>query len=436
MEYAKNTNNLNISQAPTVINVGTAKGLSSAALKGALSILNVRALNTRIIRDLLRTSYASYYRFIEANSSCWKKAILVTRFICYTVFQILLFCYVRKIRANIIYSICDHTCYFVGGALETSCCAFGIPYFHNMYPYSLCLVLPNRNSFPIQYRKLAPLPSEDLGKDYKYLNNNPRPVPPYMNRDIKQPRSLDSSVMSDCSFVIYAHSFTDAQNHHGWDGAFLNVYDWLSFSVRQLSMKKIIIKAHPNFYSTNHDSDVCKRDREIFEKFISSHSQYLSNSIIINYELNNDELLSCLSPDKTTLLTHHGTVLFDAIDWGFAAYASHTHPLFEFFCSSPVIRFWSDKHSYLELLEQRPGSRAAEDVDTSSIINPYLAFMASSNSAVSTNSWRNLIERFCGMPDGMMWTKPLQLQNYLCKLNQKDIDELVSLLSASVWARG
>ena len=53
--------------------------------------------------------------------------------------------------------------------------------------------------------------------------------------------------------LIYAHSFTDGQMLYGYDG-FINVYDWLIFTINELSKNKnnkIMIKAHPFFLTQN-----------------------------------------------------------------------------------------------------------------------------------------------------------------------------------------
>ena len=54
---------------------------------------------------------------------------------------------------------------------------------------------------------------------------------------------------NNITHLIYAHTFTDAQMLYGYDG-FINVFDWLEFTVKELSKNKnnkILIKAHPGF---------------------------------------------------------------------------------------------------------------------------------------------------------------------------------------------
>ena len=83
----------------------------------------------------------------------------------------------------------------------------------------------------------------------------------YTNKIIKNTRKLPwmSSItfksekinkLSNATHLIYAHSFTDGQLMFGYD-AFVNVYDWIEFTLRVLSKNKknlIFVKAHPWFY--------------------------------------------------------------------------------------------------------------------------------------------------------------------------------------------
>lgn len=69
-----------------------------------------------------------------------------------------------------------------------------------------------------------------------------------------------SSDLGDFDHIVYAHSFTDAQLNYGYDGAFMNVYDWLVFTLDCLieKNKKICLKAHPNFFVLDNLSDVSR----------------------------------------------------------------------------------------------------------------------------------------------------------------------------------
>ena len=123
--------------------------------------------------------------------------------------------------------------------------------------------------------------------------------------------SLDQNIdFSNVSHVIYAHSFTDAQLVYGVDG-FSDTLDWLDFTISKLSKlkTKIVIKGHPNFYNEKPD-ELTKIDNKIFQKIVAKYSSN-ENLIFLNSSIRNYELLKKLNK-KTILITHHGTLIFDA----------------------------------------------------------------------------------------------------------------------------
>jgi len=125
--------------------------------------------------------------------------------------------------------------------------------------------------------------------------------------------------------VVYAQSFIDAQLWYGNDG-FFNVKDWLEFTLEKLSILpgKTIVKAHPNFFNKFADKYV-EYDKKIFNKIIK---KYQSEKIFfINRSVNNKYLLNNLKKN-TIIISHHGTVLLEALYFGFK-------------CISSAATFWS-----------------------------------------------------------------------------------------------
>ena len=66
------------------------------------------------------------------------------------------------------------------------------------------------------------------------------------NTEFSESRKIN---ISSANYLIYAHSFTDAQLIYGND-EFENTLDWLNFTIEHLKEKScnIIVKSHPNFY--------------------------------------------------------------------------------------------------------------------------------------------------------------------------------------------
>ena len=124
-------------------------------------------------------------------------------------------------------------------------------------------------------------------------------------------KELDRKIdFSQVSHVVYAHSFTDAQLPYGTDG-FSDTLDWLIFTIENLvKLKtKIIIKGHPNFYNKN-PNELSKVDKQIFQEIVNKFSDN-KNLIFLNSSIKNFDLLNNIRKE-TILVTHHGTLIFDA----------------------------------------------------------------------------------------------------------------------------
>tara|TARA_B110000971_G_C20006738_1_gene499515 strand:- start:1384 stop:2130 length:747 start_codon:yes stop_codon:yes gene_type:complete len=126
-------------------------------------------------------------------------------------------------------------------------------------------------------------------------------------------------------YIIYAHSFLDAQLWYGNDG-FVNLYDWLEFTIQKLKEKKVkvLVKSHPNFYNKS-ISEFGKIDQK---KFMKLSNKYSSNEVVfLNQPIKNGDLLKIIDK-KTILVSHHGTALLEGLYTGFK-------------CISSISTFWS-----------------------------------------------------------------------------------------------
>ena len=145
----------------------------------------------------------------------------------------------------------------------------------------------------------------------------------------------------------YAHTFTDAQMLYGYD-EFVNVYDWLEFTIKELSKNKnnkILIKAHPGFFHSKFPSENMKYDRKLFFKVIS---QYINNPqiIIIKEPIKNGDLLDKLDK-KTILISHHGSAILEGLFLNFKCIASRAA-----FWSSifKLTNDWNNRSNYKKVL--------------------------------------------------------------------------------------
>ena len=123
-------------------------------------------------------------------------------------------------------------------------------------------------------------------------------------QEIKYKKIRDTN-FKKFDYIIYAHSFTDAQLVWGYDG-FINLYEWLDFTINELtkSNKSVLIKAHPNFYLKN--LEIFSWERKIFLNLINKYKNF--NKIeFINFPVNNYKLMKKLNP-RCIGITHHGSV--------------------------------------------------------------------------------------------------------------------------------
>ena len=154
--------------------------------------------------------------------------------------------------------------------------------------------------------------------------------------------------LENATHLIYAHSFTDGQLMFGYD-AFVNVYDWLDFTLRILSKNKknlIFVKAHPWFYHPKTSTEKMTFDREIFSKLIKKFQS--ENVIFIKEPIENGKIIKKLKKN-TILISHHGTAILEGLFYNFKCITSQkTFWAKEF----KLTNNWLDKNNYKTLLEK------------------------------------------------------------------------------------
>ena len=168
-------------------------------------------------------------------------------------------------------------------------------------------------------KKQTPLKSEILF--YEKILKKPQIIP-YMKKVNFSNISIDKNIKwKEFKYIIYAHSFLDAQMCYGYDG-FTSLYDWLTFTIKVLVKKnvKFIVKSHPNFFN-NTFGEISKTDKYLFRKLQSEYSN--KNIYYINYPVKNLELLNKISK-KTILISHHGTALMEGMYLKYKCISSHS----------------------------------------------------------------------------------------------------------------
>ena len=120
--------------------------------------------------------------------------------------------------------------------------------------------------------------------------------------------------------VVYAHSFFETPFIFGFDG-FLTYFEWLVFTINELLKKnsKILVKAHPNFYS-NITSELVRWDNLLFNK-IKSKYQSNRNVFFLDYAVRNIDLLEKIDT-KAILITRHSTAVLESLFLNFKVISS------------------------------------------------------------------------------------------------------------------
>ena len=203
------------------------------------------------------------------------------------------------------------------------------------YPRTLFVINPNKY---LKYEDALRIKKKNnffyknkLSKNLKKnIVLNPKSLP-WMRR-VNFKKIKNKSIYKSYDYIIYAHSFTDAQLTFGYDG-FSNVYEWLNFTIDFLRKKnkKIIVKAHPNFF--DHKSIIEKKninpltynDSLIYNEIIKKYKND-TKILFINESLNNIEFLKLLDNKKHILITHHGTAIIETAYFRFKTISSAAAP--------------------------------------------------------------------------------------------------------------
>ena len=164
--------------------------------------------------------------------------------------------------------------------------------------------------------------------------------------------SIDNKDYKKYEYIIYAHSFTDSQLEHQYDG-FANTLEWLIFTVNELKKKKknFIIKAHPNFYlksKINGLKQISDWDKKIYKKYIESIIKD-ENILVIDKSVLNYDLVKKLDKNKCVVITKHGSVQLEMTFHNFKVITSKSNfidPKYN------LTNMWSNKNEYKNLLKK------------------------------------------------------------------------------------
>jgi len=225
--------------------------------------------------------------------------------------------------------------------------------FSNRYPRNI-IKTKNKNInkiFQVKYnkKKFSKLENKKIKLKSREVFNSVKDYIPWMYHTKYDRSSFDN--LNKYKYIIYAHSFTDAQLVHGYDG-FLNTFEWLKYTIERLNEKNVnfIIKAHPNFYINTKINAMHERsrwDQKIYYDLINKYSLN-KNILLINKPVENIHVIKRLNK-KCIVITKHGSVQLEMIHNNFKIISSASNlidPKYK------VSNTWKNKAEYQNLLNQ------------------------------------------------------------------------------------
>ena len=310
-------------------------------------IMNIKIQNYNISRYAVPEIYKNYNTYLSRLSFFFESIKVFYSNI--VIFRQIINLDKKKIKAAFI----DHGMYRNGLAMAI----FSnkkIPIYTLGYPKGIFYFINKKNKF-LNYENII-----ELKKTKKLSNKENNLAKNSIRRVIEKTdiipwmKSINfvkkSKKFNDITHVIYAHTFTDAQMLYGYD-EFVNVYDWLEFTVKELTKNKknkIMIKAHPGFFHSKFPTKNMRYDRKLFYKIISKYEKD-SKIVVIKEPIKNGELLRDLNKN-TILISHHGSAILEGLFLNFKFIASDAA-----FWSSKfkLSNNWNTRKNYKRVLNKK-----------------------------------------------------------------------------------
>jgi hypothetical protein len=296
-----------------------------------------------------------------------------------------------------------------------------IPVYHNTYPYRLSRFYINKNkyfseAFFVQPRGQYSPEMRKKGEDEIKKRIFCTESIEYMS-DTSFTDGFD--IKSDADALIYCHSFTDAQQHFGGDNTFLNMLEWLEYTVEKLKHKKIIIKAHPNFYKIGHKTKIFEYDKKIFEEF-KKKLKNRENVLLIDWPVRNRDVLENLSKG-CVLISHHGNALLEGGYLGFKCISSSAAPWKKY----NLFNEWESLFEYEKLLTDFPKLIITDNVKLYEFM---FDLSCSPNSFFNKKSWRVMAAQSIGVEPRLISKDSSILKD----LSDSDLDELAGEIADEI----
>jgi hypothetical protein len=185
--------------------------------------------------------------------------------------------------------------------------------------------------------------------------------------------------------------------------------------------KKVIIKAHPNFYN-NRLGEIAYADKSIFKKIKKKYTS--DNFIFIDKPLANIDLLNNLSK-RTILISHHGTSILEGSILNFKSITSSSTIYSSIYSISNQ---WSDKKEYLKLLGKNFSKlKFSKKIDLNYVLNQ---LVSNDYAWGGKNHWIKIIKKFYNLND--IQFRDEELIRKLINQNTKKSEVLSKKISSNI----
>ena len=362
-------------------------------------------------------TYLSFFSFFYQCSKCFYINLVMLRSI------------INIKKKNIKAAFIDHGMYKNGLALNVLS-KKNIPIYTIGYPKGLIFFINKKKKLLdyeniIQIKNKKNLNSLQINKAKVSIKKtlNKTQLIPWM-RAIKFVK--EKNKYHDITHLIYAHSFTDGQMLYGYDG-FLNVYDWIEFTIEQLlenKNNKLLIKAHPGFFHTKFPTKQMIYDRKLFFKLIQKYENN-SNIKFIKSPIKNFDLLSKMNR-KTILISHHGSAILEGLFLKFKCIASQAtlwSPKFS------VTNSWNTKSTYKDFLRKNwENLQACKKKDLYIIC--YQLF-CNPSSLYGKYFWQQIVADELRIPRHKIYEKSSKIFNNL-RVEKKKIERMIKKISKNI----
>ena len=323
----------------------------------------------------------------------------------------------------------DH-CMYQNGIILSIFSNFGIPIYTLGYPKGI-IYFKNKKKRNMNYEDIIQL-RKSLKVSLKEKKTAKTTIEKILNKTEEIPWMRRINFVkkihnyNEHTHLIYTHSFTDAQLVYGYD-EFTNVYDWLYFTLQQLSKNKknkILVKAHPAFFHTKFPTSFMMFDQKLFNGIINDFSDK-KNIKFIKEPIKNFELMKQISK-RTIIISHHGSAILEALFCGFKCISSKA----TFWKSNlKLSNSWKNKKEYISLLNlnwdklKKPNKIDLLDVINQLFCNPL--------SLYGSNYWQQIISEELSMDRQEIYEKSKIIFDKM-KINDKKIYKISKKISKTI----